>query len=167
MAVSHRCCTKPASSSVVEASLSGVALARRRFPHLTGLEIGDIYAFEPAGRTVSVVLALDVIEHLYFPRKLVDLAFRLLSDDVFLCSTPYHGYLKNLAIALSGKFDRHVDVLWDHGHIKFFSEATLRHILLERGFQVERIHRIGRIRPLAKNMIAVARKLASSRAVPT
>ena len=38
-----------------------------------------------------------------------------------IVSTPYHGYWKNLAMALSGKLDAHFTALWDHGHIKFWS----------------------------------------------
>jgi len=149
--------------SGIDSSTTGVALARQRFPHLSGLDVGDIYSYQPAHNTFPVVLALDVIEHLYSPRRLIDLAFRLLTPGgLFVCSTPYHGYFKNLAVALSGKFDQHVDALWDHGHIKFFSPTTLTKILRERGFDVERIVRIGRIAPVAKNMIALARRPTSS-----
>jgi fructose-1,6-bisphosphatase/inositol monophosphatase family enzyme len=73
-------------------------------------------------------------------------------------STPYHGYWKNLALALAGKLDNHFTALWDHGHIKFWSIATLRHLLQEAGFQSIAFHRVGRIPLLAKSMIAVARK---------
>jgi hypothetical protein len=33
-----------------------------------------------------------------------------------------HGYLKNLALAVSGNLDRHVAALWDHGHVKVLVE---------------------------------------------
>jgi 2-polyprenyl-6-hydroxyphenyl methylase/3-demethylubiquinone-9 3-methyltransferase len=35
-------------------------------------------------------------------------------------STPFHGYWKNIALAVSGKFDDHFTALWNGGHIKFF-----------------------------------------------
>jgi 2-polyprenyl-6-hydroxyphenyl methylase/3-demethylubiquinone-9 3-methyltransferase len=73
-------------------------------------------------------------------------------------STPYHGYLKNLALAVSGKMDAHFTALWDHGHIKFWSRATLATLLREAGFSRVEFLRVGRIPPLAKSMIAVARK---------
>lgn len=75
-----------------------------------------------------------------------------------IISTPYHGYWKNLALALSGKMDAHFTALWDHGHIKFWSIDTLRRLLQEAGFAEIRFLRVGRIPPLAKSMIAVARK---------
>ncbi len=73
-------------------------------------------------------------------------------------STPYHGYWKNLALAVSGKMDAHFTALWDHGHIKFWSEKTLRVLLEEAGFRDIRFRRVGRVPALAKSMIAVARK---------
>jgi 2-polyprenyl-6-hydroxyphenyl methylase/3-demethylubiquinone-9 3-methyltransferase len=74
-------------------------------------------------------------------------------------STPYHGYLKNLALALSGKLDKHFTALWDGGHIKFFSIATLGQLLREAGFKDLRFVRVGRIPPLAKSMLAIAKKI--------
>ncbi|MFN3682011.1 MAG: hypothetical protein ACK4VP_08235, partial [Nitrospira sp.] len=78
---------------------------------------------------------------------------------VAIVSTPYHGYWKNLALALSGKMDAHFTALWDHGHIKFWSIRTLRQLLQEAGFSEIRFLRVGRIPPLAKSMIAVAYRL--------
>ena len=75
-----------------------------------------------------------------------------------MLSTPYHGYLKNLALAVVGKWDRHLTALWPGGHVKFFSIATLRTLLLEAGFNDIRFIRVGRLPPLAKSMIAVVRK---------
>jgi 2-polyprenyl-6-hydroxyphenyl methylase/3-demethylubiquinone-9 3-methyltransferase len=77
---------------------------------------------------------------------------------LLIASTPFHGYWKNLALALTGKMDRHFTALWDHGHIKFWSEDTFRRLLEEAGFQDVRFQRVGRIPPLAKSMIAIARK---------
>ncbi|HSQ49736.1 MAG TPA: hypothetical protein VLL94_00560, partial [Nitrospiraceae bacterium] len=76
-----------------------------------------------------------------------------------IVSTPYHGYWKNLAMALTGRLDHHFTALWDHGHIKFWSMATLRQLLLEAGFRSITFRRVGRVPALAKSMIAVATKL--------
>ena len=77
---------------------------------------------------------------------------------VAIISTPYHGYLKNLALAVSGRLDRHFTALWDHGHIKFWSIETLSKLLREAGFNRLEFRRVGRIPPLAKSMIAIARR---------
>ncbi len=73
-------------------------------------------------------------------------------------STPYHSYLKNVALAVSGKMDRHYTALWDHGHIKFWSRDTLGKLLEEAGFVNIRFERVGRIPVLAKSMIALANR---------
>lgn len=75
-----------------------------------------------------------------------------------MLSTPYHGYLKNLALALAGKWDDHLGPLWDGGHIKFFSKRTLRALLEEAGFQQIDLLRVGRVPALAKSLVAVVRR---------
>jgi len=77
---------------------------------------------------------------------------------VALVSTPYHGYWKNLALAVTGRLDAHFTALWDDGHIKFWSINTLRLLLQEAGFTNIRFERVGRLPPIAKSMLAVARR---------
>ena len=106
-----------------------------------------------------IVTSLEVVEHVYAPREFVarihDL---LLPGGTAIISTPYHGYVKNLALALTGKLDAHFTALWDHGHIKFWSKKTLSILLREAGFSSPRFVLAGRIPPLAKSMIAVAKR---------
>jgi len=106
-----------------------------------------------------VAISLEVVEHVYSPRTYARTLFDLVEPGgTAIVSTPYHGYLKNLTIALAGKMDKHFTALWDHGHIKFWSIATLT-ILLERvGFTNVRFLRVGRVPALAKSMIAIAEK---------
>ena len=105
-----------------------------------------------------MVLSLEVVEHVYFPRQYAATVFSLLQEGgTAILSTPYHGYWKNLAMALSGKLDKHFTALWDHGHIKFWSMNTLTTLLEEAGFRDIRFERVGRVPVLAKSMIAVAR----------
>ena len=73
-----------------------------------------------------------------------------------IISTPFHGYWKNLVLALTGKMDHHFTALWDHGHIKFWSMKTLTRLLREAGFRSVRYERVGRVPALAKSMIAIA-----------
>ena len=106
-----------------------------------------------------VVLSLEVVEHVYAPRQYVRTVFDLLATGgTAIISTPFHGYWKNLALALTGSMDDHFTALWDHGHIKFWSKRTLSMLLEEAGFVSVRFELAGRIRPLAKSMIAIARK---------
>ena len=102
---------------------------------------------------------MEVVEHVYAPRQFAKRVYDLLEPGgVAVISTPYHGYLKNLAIALLDKSDWHHTALWDHGHIKFWSIKTLGQLLTKAGFTDIKFLRVGRIPVLAKSMIAVARK---------
>lgn len=143
----------------VDPSEAGVAQARRAYPGLR-CATGDGYEDLAArfGR-FPIVLSLEVIEHVYDPRLFVRRCFELLEHGGSLVlSTPFHGYWKNLAIALSGKTDKHLDPLWDGGHIKFWSERTLGTLLSEAGFVGVRFTRAGRVAPLAKSMLAIAKR---------
>ena len=109
--------------------------------------------------TFEVLLSIEVVEHVFYPRTYAKTAFDLLEPGgVAIITTPYHGYLKNLVIALCGKFDAHVNPLWDGGHIKFWSKSTLRELLTEAGFKSVEYRTAGRFPWLAKSMIAIARK---------
>jgi hypothetical protein len=55
--------------------------------------------------------------------------------------------------------------LWDHGHIKFFSVATITALLRDAGFVGLQAHRLGRIPPLAKTTLVVVRKPAETAAM--
>jgi 2-polyprenyl-3-methyl-5-hydroxy-6-metoxy-1,4-benzoquinol methylase len=145
----------------IDFSENGIARAREAHPDV-GFAIGSAYDDLAAqyGR-YPVVLSLEVVEHLYDPRQFMRRCFDLVEPGGrLLISTPYHGYLKNLALALSGKLDEHFTALWDGGHIKFWSMRTLRVLIEEAGFEELRFERVGRIPSLAKSMLAMARKPA-------
>ncbi len=143
----------------VDPSTEGIALANSRFPHLKLFagsaydDLSSIYGRFP------VVTSLEVVEHVYFPRKYAATLYDLLEPGgTAIISTPYHGYWKNLVLALTGRMDVHFTALWDHGHIKFWSVRTLGLLLEEAGFRDIAFRRVGRIPPLAKSMLAIVRK---------
>jgi 2-polyprenyl-3-methyl-5-hydroxy-6-metoxy-1,4-benzoquinol methylase len=107
----------------------------------------------------DVALSAEVIEHLFLPRTLFHRADEALkTNGRLIVTTPYHGYLKNLAIALTNRYDEHWRPGWDYGHIKFFSRNTLIRLASESGYEVTAFHRVGRIPALAMSMIAVFKK---------
>ncbi len=143
----------------VDPSTSGIREANRAYPSLQ-LFVGSAYDDLAArfGR-FQVVLSLEVVEHVYYPRKFAATLFSLVRPGgLAIVSTPYHGYLKNVGLALSGKLDSHFTALWDEGHIKFWSILTLKELLIEAGFSGISFQRAGRIPVFAKSMIAVARR---------
>ena len=143
----------------VDISESGIAIGRNRFPHLK-LNIGDVYdELADIYGQFPLVISLEVIEHCYDPRRFSKTFCNLISaGGVGVLSTPYHGYWKNLALAVAGKWDDHLDALEDGGHIKFFSVRTLRALLAEVGLNDVRFVRVGRIPTFAKSMIAIVHK---------
>jgi 2-polyprenyl-6-hydroxyphenyl methylase/3-demethylubiquinone-9 3-methyltransferase len=139
---------------------SGIIHARRLCPD-TRFLVASVYDDLRAltGRQFDAVVCLEVIEHLYDPRLFVSRVHDCLRrGGMFILSTPYHGYLKNLLIALADKFDAHVTALWDGGHIKFWSRRTLTALLQEKGFRAERFLGAGRLPYLWKSMIVASRR---------
>ena len=143
----------------IDPSADGIREAAAAHPELR-LETGSAYD-DLASRygEFPAVISLEVVEHLYDPRAFARTLFSLVEPrGVAIVSTPYHGYLKNLALAASGHFDRHFNPLWDHGHIKFWSRNTLLALLSEAGFIRIRFEMAGRFWGFSKSMIAIAEK---------
>lgn len=145
----------------VDPSIVGLEHARRAYPHLR-LEQGSAYDNLSAKYgAFDVVYSFEVVEHVYDPYAYAKCLYDLVNPGgLALVSTPFHGYLKNLLLAASGKLDDHFTALWPHGHIKFWSIKTLSALLTQAGFTVEKTHRVGRIPAFAKSMLLIARRPA-------
>lgn len=146
------------SRKYIEAARARYASPRVTFEHA---QFSPELARRLAADPFDLVLTSDVIEHLYRPADLIETAYAALKPNgtLVLC-TPFHGYFKNVAIAILGRWDTHHGVHWDGGHIKFFSVATLTAAVLAHGFVEPRFFYYGRIPVFAKNMICVARRPA-------
>ena len=145
----------------VDPSATGIAIARNLYPNLefhqvvptpealTKLKLSDF----------DLVISTEVVEHCFAPRDWAASAYKVLKPGgIFICSTPYHGYFKNLALALSGQLDAHFTALWDGGHIKFWSRATLTQLLQEAGFVQPQFAGAGRLPWLWKSMLLSVHK---------
>lgn len=107
----------------------------------------------------TLVASLEVLEHVYAPTAIAETVHDVLvPGGIAVLSALYYAWLKNVAIALLDRFDDHVNPLRMHGHIKFWSRRTLTQLLEGAGFAVEGFQYAGRIPPLAKSMLAVARR---------
>ncbi|OBQ39352.1 MAG: methyltransferase [Anabaena sp. MDT14b] len=147
----------------VEESESGVQLANETFPNCHFIQ-GSIYnlPYSEIGNQFDIVLAAEVIEHLFYPKELARSAKKLLKPNGrLIMTTPYHGYLKNLALALSGKMDKHFTTLWDGGHIKFFSVASMRQLLETEDYTNIQFKFAGRFPYLWKSMLCSSTPLQS------
>lgn len=145
----------------VDASATGVEIARENYPGVNFVHSGIDARLPAVLRPASfdLVVSSDVIEHLYRPSDLLESASALLGPGGhLLIGTPYHGYLKNLALSAAGRMDAHFTALWDGGHIKFFSVKTLSELVSGHGFTDLHFTYYGRTPYLWKNMICHARK---------
>jgi 2-polyprenyl-3-methyl-5-hydroxy-6-metoxy-1,4-benzoquinol methylase len=145
----------------VDASESGTRIAREHHPQARFIcsLIDEGLRARVALDPFDLVISSDVIEHLYSPGDLLSAAVSLLkSDGQVLVGTPYHGYLKNLVLSVTGKMDAHFCVLDDGGHIKFFSVKTLTQLMVTHGLTNLSFSFYGRAPWLWKNMICHARK---------
>jgi 2-polyprenyl-6-hydroxyphenyl methylase/3-demethylubiquinone-9 3-methyltransferase len=145
----------------IDLSEKGIEIARRTYP--TGrfeLMAADDQVLANLGEEpFDLVVSTEVVEHLYAPRAYVSGCFHALKPGrKFICTTPYHGYLKNLAISLLGKWDAHANPLWDGGHIKLWSRNTLGVLLQEAGFKDMQFRGAGRIPFLWMTMVVAVTK---------
>jgi 2-polyprenyl-6-hydroxyphenyl methylase/3-demethylubiquinone-9 3-methyltransferase len=131
----------------VDVSNSGIKQARERWPDIR-FEVRDVTQELSDLGQFDAIINTEVIEHVFLPRDLVRNCFHLLKPGgILVLSTPYHGYLRNLAIAVTNHTDTHFNPLFDYGHIKFWSVDTLSKLLWQAGFEdLEYIGGAGRIR---------------------
>lgn len=141
-------------------SLSGIEIAKRQYPKVHFEQHDTLVPLPPQHRgDYDAVTAVEVVEHLLLPRKLMENAVLALKPNgLFILTTPYHGYLKNLSLALTNKLDDHWHPLRDYGHVKFFSKSTITQLFLECGFVNVQVLTVGRIPAFARSMIVVGSK---------
>lgn len=144
-----------------DASEEGIKLAKKNYPnrfYLQDLSTGKLPA-ELADTAFNTIISTEVIEHLYDPKAFIQFCKEVLSKSSYkqlIISTPYHGYLKNLTIALFNKYDAHHSPLWSGGHIKFWSYKTIKSLLISEGFEIIKFKGCGRFQFFWKSMMIKA-----------
>ena len=132
----------------IDLSREGIEIARVAHPNgrFELLPADDKLLANLREEPFDLVVSTEVVEHLYAPREYARGCFSALkSGGRFICTTPYHGYLKNLALAVANKWDFHANPLWDGGHIKLWSRHTLATLLRETGFENLQFRGAGRL----------------------
>ena len=118
--------------------------------------VGDAHDLKFPDNKFDVVIMGDLIEHVYDGNKVLSEANRVLKKGgKLLISTPYHGVLKNIVIALF-YFDRHYNVEWEH--IRFFTVKSMTRLLNKNRFRVAKKYFVGRAPLLWRNMLFVCVK---------
>ena len=93
--------------TAVDPSDEGIALATQTYAR-EGLSfsVGSVYdapSNEWLGK-FDLIYSAEVVEHLYFPRSLPAFAKKVLRPGgTCICTTPYHGYLRNLGLSILDK----------------------------------------------------------------
>lgn len=145
----------------LDPSSSGIKIAREAHP--SGRFEQDVITTDTMTRLheapFDLVVSFEVVEHVYSPETWARGCMSALKPGgMLVCSTPYHGYLKNLLIAIMGKWDHHHQARKEGGHIKFWSIPTLTHQLEEVGFTAIRFQGAGRFPGLWKSMVLGAKR---------
>lgn len=139
----------------------GVEIARQTYPNgrFEILPADDQLLERLCEPPFDIVVSTEVVEHLYAPRAYAQGCFEALKPGgLFICTTPHHGYLKNLTLSVMGHWDVHANPLWDGGHIKLWSRNTLHQLLTETGFVNINFHGAGRLPWLWMTMIMSGQK---------
>jgi 2-polyprenyl-3-methyl-5-hydroxy-6-metoxy-1,4-benzoquinol methylase len=143
----------------IDLSEEGIGIARDVHPQ-GRFEVmpADARMLEHLGeQPFDAIVSTEVIEHLYDPvAYLIGCREALRPGGRLVVSTPYHGYLKNMALAITGRWDSHLQPARVGGHIKFWSRSTLTAALEDGGFRSIEFHGAGRIPLVWKSMILTA-----------
>ena len=142
----------------IDTSISAINQAKKEYFGNINFSKTNLDEFN-SNKQFDCITLLEVIEHLYSPDKMLQSIHKVSSHDTkIIISTPYHGFIKNLLILLTGKFNKHFSPLWEDGHIKFFSKSTLVEICKRNNFTVEKISYSGRFFPISKSIILIIKK---------
>jgi SAM-dependent methyltransferase len=107
----------------------------------------------------DVIWTTEVLEHVFDIHTCLSQFNCILSQGGQLILTvPYHGTIKNTAIALFG-FERHFNP--DISHIRFFTKSSLNKCLIRTGFKPLFWKGIGRCWPFYKSIFMVAEKTSA------
>jgi SAM-dependent methyltransferase len=145
-----------------DASENGIAIAKKEYPDRFFVQdlSTDKLPAELQNLPFDTIISTEVIEHLYNPDGFIDFCKNALQPNgEIIISTPYHGYWKNLALAIFDKWDSHHSPTWLGGHIKFWSRRTLSKLLIDNGFSIVAFKGCGRIPYFWKSMVIKAKLL--------
>lgn len=149
----------------VDGSMGGVEIANKHNRgHFFVMNFEtDEFPKELSELRFDTIISTEVLEHLYSPSTYMKLCNKILKPGgILILTTPYHGYIKNLLLSITGKWDGHFTSLWEGGHIKFWSRKTLTKLLNNNGFKIQKFLGCGRIPYIWKSMLIVATYAATT-----
>jgi 2-polyprenyl-6-hydroxyphenyl methylase/3-demethylubiquinone-9 3-methyltransferase len=140
----------------VELAAEALERARRNVPG-ADLRLAEADGTLPLDHgSVDLVWCSEVLEHVAdTPYVLTEVRRVLRPGGRLLVTTPFHGRLKGVAIALLA-FERHFDPLG--GHLRFYTRASLAGALDAAGFTDVRVTTAGGPPLLRSSLVARARR---------
>lgn len=145
-------------ASGCDISESGIEIARKHYPELHFSSDVSTEALLRRG-PFDLVTCVEVIAHCFDADAVLEKLNAVLAPGgILILSTPYHGYWKLLAMALTGRLEQHLDTEWAGAYVHYFTPRSITKRLLRAGFEDLCIETVGRISPFAKVMIVTCRK---------
>lgn len=146
----------------IDASHSGITIANKVNPGRFFIQNIDDKQLPGEIRDLpfDTVVSTEVIEHIYNPFTFMALCKEVLVKNgggELLLTTPYHGYWKNLMLAVFNKWDKHTNAVAVGGHIKFWSRTSLNQLFIQTGFEVTDFIGCGRMPYFWKTMVLKGR----------
>ena len=140
----------------LDISPTAINIARVVIPDIH-FEIGSLEDDLPfKANEFAAVWCSEVMEHLLDVHgALSEINRVLIKDGLLIFTVPYHGRIKNLAIALYD-FERHYNPYISH--IRFYTKKSLKECLWRAGFSVIRWEGLGRFWPVWMSIFVIARK---------
>lgn len=138
----------------VDPSCTGIAVARAEYPAVTfstDISRDSLIRLGP----FDAALCIEVLAHCHRPADELEKLYACVrSGGIVAAVTPYHGYWKNLAMAFTGRLERHLDTSWEGAYLHFFTPSSLADLMRRVGLRNIIIRRLGRIPPFARVMFA-------------
>lgn len=144
----------------IEKSQGVFGRAVRTYPqiHFINKDIFDV-DIKDFNESFDIITAVEVIEHMTHANRFIKKLYSFLKPGgMLLLSTPYHGYIKNLLIALFNIGDKHYNPLADGWHAKYFSVKTIFKLLSNKGFGDIKFYYAGRFPFLWRSMVVTCIK---------
>ena len=140
----------------VDISPKALRASKKRIPKGTFQLIRESQHIPFPDRSFDIVLAADVLEHIYdTSTAFSELARVLTPGGTLLISAPYNGKLKMIVAIIFG-FEFYFDPM--SPHIRHFSPKTLRASIEKTGMKVLQFGYFGRFFPLSRGMFCIATK---------
>lgn len=122
----------------IDISPEAISKAKKVLTHAITLDL-EIDKIPYNENYFDLIIAAEVLEHLFAPKELLKKVHKLLKPKgELIISTPNILYWGNRIKFLRGKFNYELTGIFDEGHIHFFSYGSLKKELDEAGFKIYR-----------------------------